>query len=75
MYLCRDSEMKGQKKEFSTHLGYTICTCDLVDFELKKFVYYEERKRELYRRLIYECRCDERLKAKDLYMSVGVMKD
>jgi hypothetical protein len=33
-----NSEMKGQKKEFSTHLGYTICTCDLVDFELKKFV-------------------------------------
>jgi hypothetical protein len=27
-------------------------------------VYYEAIKRELNRRLIYECRCDERLKAK-----------
>ncbi len=27
-------------------------------------VYYESIKRELNRRLIYECRCDERLKAK-----------
>jgi hypothetical protein len=27
-------------------------------------VYYEARKRELNRRLIYECWCDERLKAK-----------
>jgi hypothetical protein len=27
-------------------------------------VYYEETKRELNRRLIYECQCDERLKAK-----------
>jgi hypothetical protein len=27
-------------------------------------VYYEARKRELNRRLLYECRCDERLKAK-----------
>ena len=28
------------------------------------FVYYETIKRKLDRRLIYECRCDERLKAK-----------
>jgi hypothetical protein len=28
------------------------------------FVYYEETKRELKRVLIYECRCNERLKAK-----------
>ena len=28
------------------------------------FVYYEETKRELKRILIYECRCNERLKAK-----------
>ena len=27
------------------------------------FVYYEETKRELKRLLIYECRCNERLKA------------
>ncbi len=29
------------------------------------FVYYETIKRELNRRLIYECRCDERLQAKE----------
>ncbi len=28
------------------------------------FVYYETIKRELSKRLIYECRCDDRLKAK-----------
>jgi hypothetical protein len=35
------------------------------------FVYYEEIKRELNRILIYECRCDERLKLKvrDLHSS------
>ncbi len=27
-------------------------------------VYYETIKRELHRRLMYECRCDERLKGK-----------
>ena len=30
----------------------------------KKFVYYESLKRELKTKLIYECRCDERLKTK-----------
>jgi hypothetical protein len=34
-------------------------------FRLKKLVYYEEIKRELNRRPIYECRCDERRKGKD----------
>jgi hypothetical protein len=29
------------------------------------YVFYETRKRELNRKLIYECRCDERLKVKD----------
>ena len=29
-----------------------------------QFVSYESRNRELKRRLIYECRCDERLKTK-----------
>jgi hypothetical protein len=28
------------------------------------FVYYESINRELYRRPMYECRCDERLKTK-----------
>jgi len=30
----------------------------------KLVIYYESRKRELKRRLVYEGRCDERLKAK-----------
>jgi hypothetical protein len=34
------------------------------DTKLSIFVYYETIKRELNRRLIHECRCDERLKAK-----------
>ncbi len=32
--------------------------------DIRKFVNYGTTKRELNRRLIYECRCDERLKAK-----------
>ena len=41
------------------------------------FVYYEATKRELNRRRMCECRCDERLKAKAegttrLDMSIGV---
>ncbi len=36
----------------------------VVDF-VSYVVYYETIKRELNRILIYECRCDERLKAKD----------
>jgi hypothetical protein len=31
------------------------------------FIYHETMIRELDKRLIYECRCDERLKAKDLH--------
>ena len=34
------------------------------DLFQKKVVYFESIKRELNRRLIYECRCDERLKGK-----------
>ncbi len=30
-----------------------------------EIIYYETTKRELNKRLIYECRCDERLKSKD----------
>jgi hypothetical protein len=33
--------------------------------KIKMLVYYEEIKRDLNRILIYECRCDERRKAKD----------
>ena len=32
--------------------------------EETQFLYYETIKRELNKRLIYECQCDERLKAK-----------
>ena len=39
---------------------YCICFWTTKFF----FVYYEETKRELKRILIYECRCNERLKAK-----------
>ena len=31
----------------------------------KRIVYYESIKRELNKRLIFECRCDARLKTKD----------
>ena len=31
---------------------------------VSSFVYYETIRREIHRRLIYECRCDERLKTK-----------
>jgi hypothetical protein len=34
-----------------------MCVCEVI-------VYYETIKREINTRLIYECRCDERLKAK-----------
>jgi hypothetical protein len=39
--------------------------------ELKKFVYYETIKREINKRLIHECRCDERLNLnlRDLHVS------
>ena len=30
----------------------------------ERFVYYESIKRELNKRLVFECRCDARLKAK-----------
>ncbi len=34
-------------------------------FSIQEIVYYLSRKRELNRKLISECRCDERLKGKD----------
>jgi hypothetical protein len=40
---------------------------DRVDNSMgnNQVVYYETIKRELNKRLIYECRCDSRLKVKD----------
>ena len=32
------------------------------------FVYYQSIKGDLNRRLIYECRCDERLKSKTVFL-------
>ena len=47
----------------------TVVQKDIGDVTV--FVYYETIKRELNRRLIYECRCDERLKAKVMESSYG----
>jgi hypothetical protein len=38
--------------------------CASLKHGLKDIVYYESIKRELKKRPIYECRCDERLKTK-----------
>ncbi len=42
---------------------FLLCKCIPAHIK-KKIVYYESIKWELNTRLIYECRCDERLKAK-----------
>ncbi len=43
---------------------YLIVVCRENHPHLEFVVYYETIKRDLNRRLIYECRCDERLKGK-----------
>ena len=48
----------GLKSAISTGL-FIILWCHTL-----RLVYYESTKRELKRRLVNECRCDERLKAK-----------
>jgi hypothetical protein len=46
-------------------IGVQVCRVTLVcNVTLKSVVYYESINRELKRRLIYEYRCDERLKIK-----------
>ena len=40
------------------------CPCDSGQVFFSEFFYYESIKIELNIRLIYECRCDERLKGK-----------
>jgi hypothetical protein len=49
-----------------TFVCYKICEDQEIDLvEIKKLVvYYQSTKRKLNKRLILECRCDERLKAK-----------
>ena len=45
---------------------YKLKLRNLLSFGIKKWdVYYESIKRERKRRLIYEYRCDERLKTKN----------
>ena len=51
MYLCTSVNEEG---------GYGEGT----DSEETSCVYYESIKRKLNKRLIYECRCDERIKVK-----------
>ena len=53
--------------EVYTPVGRFTCVdvSDVIGIpEVSLFVYYESMKRELKRRLIYEYRCDERLKTK-----------
>ena len=52
-----------------TDNGEDFVPKDIIDRKIqdicaKVAVYYQEIKRELNRRLVSECRCDERLKAK-----------
>jgi hypothetical protein len=44
----------------------------MIDSHTTFVVYYETIKRELVRRLIHECRCDERLKANKVEWFEGV---
>jgi hypothetical protein len=56
-----DSNPKMTQRELSIALGVSL---GKVNFCLG-FVYYESINRGLKRRLIYEYRCDERLKTKN----------
>ena len=60
-----------EQAEGSTRLAYTGLRGGLEHLKIEtrlidetRVVYYETIIRELHRRLTYECRCDERLKAK-----------
>ncbi len=46
----------------SFSLGVDVGVGVIRDYKLKQCVYYETTKVDLNKRLIYECRCDERLK-------------
>jgi hypothetical protein len=64
IYECRCDERLKAKDEGSTRLDTLGCagTGTPKDRDEFFFFYYESRKRELKTRLIYEDRCDERLK-------------
>ncbi len=70
MYECRCDERLKPKSEESTCLVYNGLPGELEHLKIEsrliddKFVCYESIKREIKRRLIYEYRCDERLKTK-----------
>jgi hypothetical protein len=61
---CRCDEKLKAKTDGSTRLTYTGDTLGVVGNSLYEYVYYESMKRELKTRPLYECRYDERLKAK-----------
>ena len=42
-----------------------MCVVEKIKVLNTTWFYYETMKRKLIRRLIYECRCDERLKTRD----------
>ena len=65
MYEYRGDERLKVNTEGSTRLTYFGLCGGLEHFKLIRFIVcYETIKRELNKRLIYECRCDERLKPK-----------
>ncbi len=62
MYEYRGDERLKVNTEGSTRLTYFGLCGGLEHFKLIRFIVcYETIKRELNKRLIYECRCDERL--------------
>ena len=55
--------LTGDRKSFTVLTGRSLKSSVVVFISLScVFVYYEELKRDLKRILIYECRCDERLR-------------
>ncbi len=55
---------RHSRKQHILDVSHVCVTVDVMDVH-NKVVYYESIKRELKRRLIYEYRCDERLKTKN----------
>ena len=68
-----DVSVKIEDTQIQSVVSQTYCNRRDKDDSVRGVlvVYYEEIKRELNRRRIYECRCDERLKVKlmDLHVS------
>ena len=64
IYECRCDERLRVKVEGSTRLVHTGWRGGMKNLKIDWLVYYEVRKRKPNMRLIHECRCDERLKAR-----------